>query len=375
MGLISGISALLGGGFVYFVCTPAAPEPIVLVDVGDGKRLDAIQAAATEFDWTRRPLPAFPIPPYARFLKDVSIVIDPGHGGRGADKAFKRGPTGLREAEVNLRVARFLREFLTAAGAKVTMTRDADIFLHARNSDDLRLRVEIANTTKADLFISLHHNGAANESANYTTVFYHGEPDHSPASLAAARHVLTGLNDALRLEKHLECGVVSDYALFPPPNNNGLAVLRRANVPAILVESSFHSNPAEEERLRDPLYNRSEAYGIFLGLARWAQAGLPRIQLVEPTDGRLRSGSCVVRLDDGLSGRGGFGAQIGNLRLQTIVVKLNDHPASSEYDAKKSELRVVVPETALADGANRLYVNFENTFGQSVVHPWIELKR
>ena len=61
--------------------------------------------------------------------------------------------------------------------------------------------------------------------------------------------MLSGLNDALRLEQHLPCGVVSDYAIFPA---KGFRVLREAYVPAVLSEASFHSNPEEEQRLRDP---------------------------------------------------------------------------------------------------------------------------
>ena len=237
--------------------------------------LDPATAAPEEFAWSEQPPAMFPVPPYASELRSVRIVLDPGHGGR-ADRAhWKRGPTGLREAEVNLRVAQFLREFLEAVGAEVVLTREGDKYLHADVTTDNHLRIQMANELRADLFVAIHHNGSEKPQPNYTSVFCHGEPNESPASRCAARYLLTGLNDALRLEQHLPCALLSDQRLY----DDGLLVLREARVPAVLVEGSFHSNPQEEQRLRDPVYNRREAYGYFMGLARWAQAGLPRISV------------------------------------------------------------------------------------------------
>jgi N-acetylmuramoyl-L-alanine amidase len=70
------------------------------------------------------PRPAAEVPGYAKYLQGLKICVDPGHGGCGARPGYKRGPTGVREAEVNLRVALFLRDMLEAAGASVVMTPD-----------------------------------------------------------------------------------------------------------------------------------------------------------------------------------------------------------------------------------------------------------
>jgi len=332
---------------------------------------DALLTPPERYSWTEHPPPAFPVPAYARFLEGVRIVLDPGHVGQ-IDKGgnWKRGPTGLREAEVNLRVAQFLREFLQAAGAEVTLTRDVDQSLGLEDHEDLRDRAEIANRLRADLLLSIHHNAASSASANYTSVFYHRSPDHSPASLCAARYLLTGLNDALRLEQHLGCALVSDLAIY---KTDGFAVLRHARVPAVLVEGSFYSNPAEEQRLRDPLYNRREAYGLFLGLARWAQAGLPRVRLVEPADGRLRRGQAVVvALDDGLSSRGGLGSSALKILSDSLVVELDGQRLDYTVNWNRSELRFTPPASAVGRPA-RLYIDFATVFGQHVLHPWIEL--
>ncbi len=334
--------------------------------------LHPLKTRPQDYPWTAQPEPAFPIPPYARYLAGVRIILDPGHvGQRDPGGTWKRGPTGLREALVNLRVAQFLREFLTAAGAEATLTRETDECLDLPDKDDLRRRVELANRSRADLFISIHHNAAADATVNYTAVFYHASPGYSPASLCAARHLLESLNDALRLESHLECAVVSDELLY----ENGLAVLRDAEVPAVLTEASFHSHPNEEHRLRDPVYNRREAYGLFLGLARWAQAGLPRVRLVQIEPGKGRSADqAVVALDDGLSGRGGWGAEQVKILAGSVVAKLDGKPAAYTLDLPARRLRIALPGRSQARSGT-LFVDFENVFGQHVVHPRIELNR
>jgi hypothetical protein len=245
---------------------------------------------------------------------------------------------------------------------------------------DLRLRAQIANDARADLLLSIHHNAAEDPQANYTTVFYHAAPSESPASVSAARHLLSGLQDALRLDSVLNCALMSDYAIYPPrkrprgqPTGGGFAVLRQAEVPAVLTESSFHSNPLEETRLRDPLYNRREAYGLFLGLARWAQAGLPRVALVAPPDGRLAPGKPIVlRLMDGLSHRGGWGADMKKVIESTLAVRFNGKAVEYQVDWGRLEL-TFTPPAAEVRRSGRIHVDFANLFGQHVLHPRLEL--
>lgn len=331
---------------------------------------DPLSTPADRYAWSELPAPAFPIPPYARFLADVTIVLDPGHvGQRDPGGTWKRGPTGLREAAVNLRVAQYLREFLTAVGARVVLTREVDESLDLPDDVDLSQRAAIANEAGAELLLSIHHNAAENPAANYTTVYYHDDGEDSPASLCAARHVLTGLDEALRLEDQVGCALRSDKSVV----RNGFAVLRYARVPAVLTEASFHSNPQEEERLRDPVYNRREAYGLFLGLARWAQAGLPTVRLVQPADGRARAGGeLVIAVDDGLSARGGAGADHLRILPQSVVVELDGRPLQPTLDAGKRQVRVKLPRGAR--GRCTLWVDFANVFGQHPPHPRIGLE-
>lgn len=317
--------------------------------------------------WRVLPPPEFPLPPFARSLRDVRIVIDPGHvGQRDRGGTWRRGPTGLREAEVNLRVALFLRDFLQAVGADVILTRDRDRELGLSDAADLSARVRIANERRADLFLSIHHNGSNDPRVNYTVVFYHGNPDRSAASLSAARHLLAGLHDALRLEAHLECALLSDFATH---EGNGYHVLREARVPAVLTEASFHSNPEEEARLRDPVYNRREAYGLFLGLARWAAGGLPRIALSALPTGP--GGEVVISFDDGLGGRGGWDAARPKILVDTLTVRLNGQYVQPALDLPKRQIRVRLPPDLR--GPARLRVDFANVFGNHVLHPELTL--
>lgn len=332
---------------------------------------DAARTPPESYSWTEPPAPRFPLPPYARWLEGVIIVLDPGHvGQRDPGGTWRRGPTGLREAEINLRVAQFLREFLQAAGADVLLTRVEDVSRDLSDDEDHRARIALANDAGADLFLSIHHNGSRAPEANYTTVFYHGRPNENRASLDAARHLLSGLGDALRLERHLECALLSDYAVYA---EEGFAVLREAEVPAVLTEASFHSNPEEERRLRDPVYNRREAYGLFLGLARWAQAGLPRVAIQDvKRDGRGRITELVVGLDDGLSGRGGWAAEHEKILTGSMQVELNGQAAGFQPEWRALRLRVPVPR-AMQAGTLELFVDFENVFGQHVLHPYLRL--
>lgn len=370
--LVGGLIGMFAaGGLFGWSLRARTAMPVAPVS---GPVADPLATPATGYSWSELPDPAFPVPAYARFLKGATIVLDPGHVGqnlRGKSPNFKRGPTGLREAIANLNVALYLREFLTAAGANVVLTREEDRALDLSDAEDLRARAEVANQHRADLFVSLHHNASGTPTTNFSSIWYHKSPDQSKASLAAARYLLTGLNDALRLENQLECPILSDELLYA---DGGLAVLRHARVPAVLVESSFHSNPLEEQRLKDPVYNRREAYGLFLGLARWAQAGLPRVRVVEPTDGRVRAGDkVVVALDDGLSGRGGWGQEKVKILGDSIVVKLDDVPIDFTADLLRDRLSLTAPPTTTA-GARTIYVNFSNIFGNWVVHPALEIE-
>ncbi len=303
-------------------------------------------------DWTKLPPEHYTIPPYAQYLASYKIALDPGHGGLSHLPGYKRGPTGKQEAEMNLNVALELKNFLERAGATVVLTRSDDRFVA------LAERADIAERAGCDFLLSLHHNAAKDPQINYVSVYYHRYPDYSPASMDLARNIYLGLVEALRLPQVAPDGLLSDMMIYP----DGFGLLRRARMPAILLESSFFSNPAEEKRLLDRRYNRREAYGIFLGLARWAAGGVPSAKRLRPAKiSRDPQPEVVYQLADGISERGGRG--VGQLLLYSasISLRVDGQPVAAQVDLTKGRLWFR-PDSAWRNGVHVLQVDLQNLF-------------
>ncbi len=276
-----------------------------------------------------RPL-SLPRHPAEKHLAGMLVVLDPGHGGKADVAGYKRGPTGVREAEMNLRVAKLLRRLLVDAGASVLLTREGETSEAAddRLPDTHARRAAIANeavredgSVGADLFISLHHNAAGSPEANYPSVWFHGEADWSEVGLDVAKYVGHRLGAELRCSGVAKTGILmSDQQMYA----RGFAVLRHATVPAFLIEASFFTHPQEEQRLRDAVYNLREAYAIYLGLVEYAYGGRPTQSTpeVEVVDGELR---LSTKLDEGLPGWWGSDRQ--RTLDSTVCVYVGDERA------------------------------------------------
>lgn len=184
----------------------------------------------------------------------MRIVIDPGHGG--ADSGAV-GPGGTREKDVNLAVAKLLAGYLQPV-AGIKLTRDSDRRLGGSESDDLAERVRIAETWRADYFISLHCNAASPAARGVETYAY--KPGGKGEQLARA--VQAGLVKAT--------GCPDRGVKFA-----GYYVLRKTSMPAILVEMGFISNPGEEKLLDDPAFQDRLARAIAWSTAGWLGYELP----------------------------------------------------------------------------------------------------
>ncbi|MGH7454668.1 MAG: N-acetylmuramoyl-L-alanine amidase, partial [bacterium] len=303
-------------------------------------------------DWTDLPKAQYAIPPFARYLAPYKIALDPGHGGMSHLPGYKRGPTGKEESVMNLNVAFFLKELLEKASVKVIMTRTDDRFV------SLKARNEIAAAAGCDFMISLHHNAADNPQTNYAAVFYHLHPDYSPMSMDLARHIYFGLVEALRLPQVANDGLLTDKLIYP----DGFGLLRTSTIPAVLLESSFYSNRAEEKRLTKLSYNRREAYGIFLGLARWTAGGLPSARLVQPSGiSRDKQPEIVYEVFDGITERGGRGARQLLVYSPSVSLKIDGQAALAQMDMRGRRLRFR-PDSALSNGPHTLQVDVQNLF-------------
>lgn len=184
------------------------------------------------------------------------IVIDPGHGG--LDAGASRGD--LVEKEITLQIAKKLEQILGQAGAMVVLVRSnesdlaGDEFTGAireHKKEDMKKRVEIANEAKADLFISIHTNAVPGPTWSGAQTFY--KPD-SPESKQTAKAIQQELKRILG-NTNRSIGAGNFY------------VLKNVNMPAVLVEVGFISNPEEGRLLSESQYQTRVAYAIMAGIA------------------------------------------------------------------------------------------------------------
>lgn len=185
---------------------------------------------------------------YAQKNKDIVIVIDPGHGGKDPGK-ISSSKKYDHEKEINLEVALLLGDYLEnrLKGVKVVYTRTTDMFV------SLEDRVNLANSIKADYFISLHCNSNPNPSVYGTKTHIHSHRFKASKQLA------------LRLEKEFETragrksrGIQSSY-----DRGENLYVLQYSEMPGVLVEIGFLSNPTEERYLNSEKGQDYMASAIF----------------------------------------------------------------------------------------------------------------
>ncbi|MBN2571829.1 MAG: N-acetylmuramoyl-L-alanine amidase [Ignavibacteriales bacterium] len=232
---------------------------------------------------------------FAPYLRGKKIFIDPGHGG---DDRKNKSYTGkIIEADVNLRVSLYLRDFLVQAGATVYMSRISD------QTVDLKYRSTMANKNKIDLFISVHHNAVPNITRswmNYTSTYYHAKPEnweYEPCEKDVAKFIQRDLAFFMGNSGGLGSfdGTYSDYEIYP---GEGFSVLRETIAPAVLVECAFHTNSMEEARLGVEEFNQLQAWGIFRGLGRYYRAGIPTIEYSNQTTPKKGIVEFQFRLSD-----------------------------------------------------------------------------
>ncbi|MCK8817128.1 N-acetylmuramoyl-L-alanine amidase family protein [Natroniella sulfidigena] len=178
-------------------------------------------------------------------LKDRIIVVDAGHGGYDPGAI---SPSGLREKDVVLDISLILEELLKDAGAKVVMTRRDDHFV------SLPERSEIANSLDADLFISVHANSHTDERQLGTETYIVRDADKEEISLAE----YIQQNKVERLETH-DRGV----------KKNNLSVLRNTEIPAVLSEVAFLSNPEDEKLLKKDSFKQEAAIALYKGISQY----------------------------------------------------------------------------------------------------------
>ncbi|MGB8063656.1 MAG: N-acetylmuramoyl-L-alanine amidase [Candidatus Sulfotelmatobacter sp.] len=233
-------------------------------------------------------------------LKIGKIVIDPGHGGHDTGTI---GPNGLEEKDLVLEVGRRLGKLLeTRLGAEVVYTRKDDTFI------PLETRTAIANQQRADLFISIHANSSQDPDARGVETYYLNFTSSPDALEVAARenavseksiYELQDLVKKIALKEKIEesrefAGDVQESlhsglaAKSPAIRNRGVKkapfiVLIGANMPSILAEISFVSNPTDEHRLETSEYRERIAESLYRGIAKYVD-GLSGVKMASKMD-------------------------------------------------------------------------------------------
>ena len=219
-------------------------------------------------------------------LKIGKIVIDPGHGGHDTGTI---GPNGLEEKDLVLEVGRRLGKLLeTRLGAEVVYTRKDDTFI------PLETRTAIANQARADLFVSIHANSSHDAAARGVETYYLNFTSSPEALEVAARenavseqsiYQLQDLVQKIALKEKIEesrefawdvqQSLHSGLAVKSPAiRDRGVKkapfiVLIGANMPSILAEISFVSNPTDEHRLATSEYRQRIAESLYRGIAKY----------------------------------------------------------------------------------------------------------
>lgn len=188
-------------------------------------------------------------------LRGATVVIDPGHGG---SSPGARG-FGMLEKDLTLDISLRLHRLLLSAGVNSVLTREEDRFVA------LDARPQIANRLGADMFISIHINSTGGKKTwSGIQTYYHM---NNAVSRALAKAVQSALVETLSLPDR---GVRSDRTLY----RTGLAVLRYAQVPAILVEVAYINHPGDASLLAQPEFRQKVAEAIFEGIRRFRERGL-----------------------------------------------------------------------------------------------------
>ena len=224
----------------------------------------------------------------------IIIALDPGHGGEDPGAI---GPSGTREKDVVLKVAHLLRDRINATTVggnpmRAFLTRDGDYFV------PLGTRVQKARRVQADLFVSIHADAFTTPAARGASVFALSQSGASSSAArwlankenqadlvgglnvrAKDRHVQSALldmsttaqiNDSLKLGSVL-LGEIGGMAKLHKPRveQAGFAVLKAPDIPSVLVETAFISNPEEEKRLRSSAYQEKLADALMRGITRY----------------------------------------------------------------------------------------------------------
>jgi N-acetylmuramoyl-L-alanine amidase len=189
-------------------------------------------------------------PPTNRVPREITIVVDPGHGG---SDTGARSPHGFCEKDANLLTALCVRDELVSRGYNVALTREDDSF------PALYDRPKVAHALNADAFVSIHHNAPPYDK-DPNLLRYHAVYSWNAIGERLAKAVSARMGEALGGTLKSNGAIHANYA-----------VTRNPEIPSCLVEVDFVTSPAGEEAIWDPKRRARVARAIADGIADWCR--------------------------------------------------------------------------------------------------------
>jgi len=347
---------------VFELNQPLKPQVASQLLQGGGKRIIIVLEGKVDFNSqapvpeikpvptkiTRYPASAKPImSANAKDRRRVVVVIDPGHGGKDPGAT---GARGTHEKDVVLAISKHLANFLNnTPGYSAVLTRDGDYFI------ELRGRLKLARKDKADMFVAIHADAYRNADARGSSVFAlsaHGASSEAARWLAERenyselggvnlnqlndkdnmlRSVLIDLSQNATISSSLQLGSALLHALgqfnrlhHGKVEQAPFMVLKSPDIPSVLVETGFLSNPVEEQNLRNPFYQQKIARALYQGIMDYFSQNPPEGTLIATSARPQRY--IVTRGDSMASIAQRFSTSVENLKkfndLHSSVVSL-----------------------------------------------------
>ncbi|MCF1427332.1 MAG: N-acetylmuramoyl-L-alanine amidase [Shewanella sp.] len=263
-------------------------------------------------DLTDTQTPSKTVTPPVEVMRDVVVAIDPGHGG---DDPGSIGPSGMYEKKVTLEIAKRIASKINASpGMQAVMTRSGDYFV------SLNRRSELARKSKADLLISIHADAFTSPHPHGASVWvlsrrranseigrWLEQKERHSELLGGAGEIIQSadseqylamtlldmsMNRSMAMSHSIANDVLSDLGRItklhkPHPESASFAVLKSPDIPSILVETGFISNPGEERLLKNSAHQDKLAKAIYRGILRYFEANPPENTLLA-TRGALK---------------------------------------------------------------------------------------
>lgn len=191
----------------------------------------------------------------------IRVIIDPGHGG---EDGGAQGEDGTLEKDLNLSISMILKDMLVQGGFEVELIREEDTAVgdnsldsvKERKRSDLEKRVEIYNSDENNIVVSIHQNKFEESKYSGTQIFY----SENPKSEELAEYIRKAVVGLVQPENQRQ-SKQADGSIY---------VLRNAEVPAIIVECGFLSNPQELAQLKDFEYQKKLAFAVYMGIAEYS---------------------------------------------------------------------------------------------------------